>query len=49
MKNNADPNDIIIHPHYNDAYHEYDLVLKDIADGLEAAGYNIRNNDNKNW
>lgn len=49
MKNNVDPENIILHPHYNDAYKEYDLVLKDVADGLIAAGYNIKDNNNKNW
>ena len=53
MKNNLSPNDLVVHPHYNESKHQYDIKIGDVADGLTKAGYKIdgsTNSDNKkNW
>lgn len=49
MKYNNSPNDTVVHPHYDEGTHQYNLKIEDIANGLESAGYNIKDNDNKNW
>lgn len=49
MKNNLSPNDLVVHPHYNEGNNQYDVKVEDIAEGLTKAGYSITNDNKDNW